>query len=149
MFNFMSAIENKTIARRFIQELFNEGNLEEANKFVTPDIIYHGAAEDVKGLDNFKEWLAEDGKTFPDMQITILDECAELNKVVVMWNMKATMQKGPNNLPANNKAFEINGVEIFHFKEGKIEEAWTIFDALDPALNLGIVEPIQQPTSKV
>jgi len=140
--NIMSATENKTIARRFIREIFNEGKLEQVNEFVTTDIIYHGVAEEVKGLDNFKEWLAEDRKTFPDMQITILDECAEQNKVAVRWAMKATQAKGWNNLPASNKEFEGNGAEIFHFKDGKINEAWTIFDALSPALKLGIVEPV-------
>jgi steroid delta-isomerase-like uncharacterized protein len=149
MYYRMSATENKTTARRFIQELFNEGKLGEANKFVTPDIIYHGVAEEVNGLDSFKEWLAEDRKTFPDMQITILDECAEQNKVAVRWSMKATQQKGWNDLPASNEEFESNGAEIFHFKDGKIKEAWTIFDALTPALKLGIVEPVQQPPSNV
>ena len=35
-------IMSKSIARRFIQEIFNEGKIEEAEKFVTPDITYHG-----------------------------------------------------------------------------------------------------------
>jgi steroid delta-isomerase-like uncharacterized protein len=144
----MPITENKTIARRCIQELFNEGKLADANVFVTPDIIYHGIAEEVKGLDNFKEWLAEDRKTFPDMKVTILDEFGEQDKVAVRWSMKVTPQKGWNVLPASNEPFESSGVEIFHFKDGKINEAWTIFDALMPALKIGIVEPTQQPPSK-
>ena len=144
----MSITENKTIARRCIQELINEGKLAEVNVFVTPDIIYHGAAEEVKGLDNFKEWLAEDRKTFPDMKVMILDEFGEQDKVAVRWSMKATMQKGWNVLPASNEPFESSGVEIFHFKDGKIKEAWTIFDALMPALKIGLVEPAQQPPYK-
>ena len=38
------------------------------------------SAQDIEGFDNFKEWLMEDQKTFPDMQISIIDECAEENK---------------------------------------------------------------------
>lgn len=144
----MTITENKIIASRCIQELINEGKLAEANVFVTPDIIYHGVAEEVKGLDNFKEWLAEDRKTFPDMKVTILDEFGEQDKVAVRWSMKATMQKGWNVLPASNEPFESSGVEIFHFKDGKIKEAWTIFDALMPALKTGVVEPAQQPPDK-
>ena len=45
-----------------------------AKNFVTPDIIYHGMAEEVKGLEEFKRWVAEDLSAFPDMKVTILDD---------------------------------------------------------------------------
>ena len=38
----MSSTQNKTTARKFVQELFNQGNVNEAQNFVTPDVIYHG-----------------------------------------------------------------------------------------------------------
>ena len=38
----MSSTENKTIARKFVQEIFNQGNIDEAKNFVTQDLIYHG-----------------------------------------------------------------------------------------------------------
>ena len=60
----------KTIARRFVEEIFNGRKTETAKNFVTPDIIYHGMAEEVKGLEEFKKWVAEDLSAFPDMQIT-------------------------------------------------------------------------------
>jgi predicted SnoaL-like aldol condensation-catalyzing enzyme len=47
----MSLIENKRMAREFIEEMFNKGNLESANRFVTPDFIYHAIGEDINGLD--------------------------------------------------------------------------------------------------
>ncbi len=62
------------IARRFVEEIFNARKTEAAKNFVTPDIIYHGMAEEVKGLEEFKKWVAEDLSAFPDMQITILEE---------------------------------------------------------------------------
>ena len=40
----MSNTQNKTIAQRFIEEIFNARNIEMAKNFVTPDIIYHGMA---------------------------------------------------------------------------------------------------------
>ena len=69
----MSFTQNKAIARRFIQEIFVEGNLEDAKNFVTHDIIYHAQAEEVRGLEEFKEWIAMDRRALPDMKITILD----------------------------------------------------------------------------
>ena len=67
----MAYEQNKAIARRFIQELFNEGKVDEAKNFVTPDIIYHGL-EELRGLEDFKKWIIEDRKTFPDLEVTIV-----------------------------------------------------------------------------
>ena len=41
-------------ARRFVEEIFNARKTEMAKNFVTPDIIYHGMGEEVRGLEEFK-----------------------------------------------------------------------------------------------
>ena len=143
----MSYAQNKTIARRFIQELFNEGKVEEAKNFVTPEIIYHGL-EELRGLEDFKKWIIEDRKAFPDMEVTIVEDIAEGNNVAVRWTLKATHEGDFAGLPASHKKFEAHGADIFHFENNKIKEAWTIFDALAPALELGVAEIVQQEQSK-
>ena len=138
----MSFAQNKSIARRFIQEVFNEGKLEDAKMLLTPDIIYHGVFEEVRGLEDFKQWIAEDRRAFPDAQFTVVDEFGEQNKVAIRWIMKATHEKEIAGLQASHEKFETHGADIFHFEKDKIKEAWTIFDALTPALQLGIVEKV-------
>jgi steroid delta-isomerase-like uncharacterized protein len=124
----MSYTQNKTISQRFIEEVFNARKTEEANNFVTPDVIYHGMGEEVRSLEEFKRWVAEDLSAFPDMKITILDNFGEGNKIAVRWTLKATHEKDFADFPATHKKFETRGVEIFHFEGDKIKEAWTISD---------------------
>ena len=124
----MSGTENKTIARRFVEDIFNARKTELANKYVTPDIAYHGMGEEIKGIENFKQWVAEDLSAFPDMKITILDDFGEENKIAIRWNLKATHDKDFADFPATRKRFETQGVDIFHFEGGKINEAWTLSD---------------------
>jgi steroid delta-isomerase-like uncharacterized protein len=143
----MAYEQNKAIVRRFIQELFNEGKVDEAKNFVTPDIIYHGL-EELRGLEDFKKWIIEDRKTFPDLEVTIVEDMAEGNNVAVRWTLKATHEGDFAGLPASHKKFEAHGADIFHFENNKIKEAWTIFDALAPALRLGVVEMVQPEQSK-
>lgn len=143
----MANEQNKAIAHRFIQELFTEGKVDEAKNFVTPDIIYHGL-EELRGLEDFKKWIIEDRKTFPDLEVTIVEDMAEGNNVAVRWTLKATHEGDFAGLPASHKKFEAHGAEIFHFENSKIKEAWTIFDALAPALRLGVVEMVQPEQSK-
>jgi steroid delta-isomerase-like uncharacterized protein len=124
----MSETQQKTIARTFVEEIFNARKTEMAKNFVTHDIIYHGMGEEVKSLEEFKKWVAEDLSAFPDMRITIVDALGEQNKVALRWTLTATHEKDFADFPATHKKFETQGVEIFHFDGDKIKEAWTLGD---------------------
>src|SRR5215203_3858514 len=124
----MSNTQNKTIARRFVEEVINNRKTEMAKNFVTPDIIYHGTAEEVRGLEEFKQWVAEDLSAFPDMKVTILDDIGEENKIAIRWVLKATHEKDFANFSATHKKFETQGADLFHFEGDKIKEAWTVCD---------------------
>ena len=126
----MAQPDNKTVARGFVQTIFNERKIDEAENFVTPDITYHGL-EEVKGLENFKQWIGEDLKAFPDMNITIVDSFGEQDKLAMRWNLKGTFVKELRGSQPSHEKFETQGVEIFHFQDGKIKEAWTIFGSMD------------------
>jgi steroid delta-isomerase-like uncharacterized protein len=125
---YMSNTQYKTLARRFVEEIFNERKTEAAKNFVTSDIVYHGMAEEVRSLEDFKKWVAEDLSAFPDMKITVVDEFGEENKLAIKWTLKATHEKDFADFPATHKKFEAQGVEILHFEGDKIKEAWTFSD---------------------
>jgi len=122
----MSYTQYNTIARSFVEEIFNARKTEAAKNFVTPDIIYHGMGEEVSGLEEFKRWVAEDLSAFPDMKVTILDGFGEQNKIAIRWTLNATHEKDFADFPATHKKFETQGVDVFHFEGDKIKEAWTI-----------------------
>ena len=124
----MSDTRYMTIARRFIEDIFNGRKTEMAKNYLTPDINYHGMAEEVSGLENFKQWVAEDLSAFPDMKVTILDGFGDQNKIAIRWTLKATHEKDFADFPATHKKFETQGVDIFHFEGDKINEAWTLSD---------------------
>ena len=124
----MSNTQNSTIARSFVEEIFNARNTEAAKNFVTPDIVYHGMAEEVRGIEEFKKWVSEDLSAFPDMKVTILDNFGDQNKIAIRWTLKATHEKDFADFPATHKKFETQGVEILHFEGDKIKEAWTLSD---------------------
>jgi steroid delta-isomerase-like uncharacterized protein len=124
----MSSMDHKTTVQKFVEEIFNARKTEMAKNFVTPDIVYHGMAEEVKGLEDFKNWVGEDLSAFPDMKITIVDAFGEDNKFAIRWNLTATHEKDFADFPATHKKIETTGIDIFHFQGDKIKEAWTMTD---------------------
>jgi predicted ester cyclase len=77
--------ENKAIARRFV-ESFSTGDLSRAEEFIAPNCHLHGPgtpANSGKGPDRYRETVLTYRKAFPDIRLTIDDEIAESDKVVV------------------------------------------------------------------
>jgi steroid delta-isomerase-like uncharacterized protein len=138
----MSLEETKQLAWKFVDEIFNKGNINDVSKFVTPDFIYHARGEDIEGLEKFKEWFSSDTGVFSDIRITLVDSFAEYGKVATAWIAEGTHEKEYSGIPATHKKFETVGISIFHFEDNKIKELWTVTDALTPALDLGIVKPV-------
>ena len=136
----MSLVENKRVAREFIEEMFNKGNVESANRFVTPDFIYHARGEDIIGVDKFKACVTTDHTTFRDIYFTYIDGIAESKKVATTWILEGIQQQEFRGIPATNKKFETVGVIIFRFEGAQIKEAWSIVDGLTPAIELGLVK---------
>jgi len=124
----VSSIQYKTIANKFVEEIFNARKTELAKNFVTPNIVYHSSDGKISGLEEFKKWVGEDLSAFSNMQVRVLDEFGEQNKLALRWSCKATFEKDFAGYSATNKEVEIEGVEILHFEGDKINEAWTIFD---------------------
>jgi steroid delta-isomerase-like uncharacterized protein len=138
----MSLEETKQLAWKFVDEIFNKGNINDVDIFVTPDFRYHARGEDIEGLEKFKEWFSSDTGVFSDIRITLVDSLAENGKVATAWIVEGTHEKEYSGIPATHKKFETVGISIFHFEGNKINELWTVTDALTPALDLGIVKPV-------
>jgi predicted SnoaL-like aldol condensation-catalyzing enzyme len=80
----MSTEENKALARRVLEEMFNKGNLDLADEVFAPDYVDHDPAmpEDIRGPEGFKEYVSMFRTAFPDLHLEIEDQVAEGDKVV-------------------------------------------------------------------
>jgi steroid delta-isomerase-like uncharacterized protein len=138
----MSFPEQKRIAQEFIDELFNKQNINEINRLVTPDILYHALFEDISGMEKVKEWISADYSIFPDMQFTIVNSIAEKDKVCLCWIVEGTLEKEFHGIQPSHKKFDTVGISIFHFVGSKIKEVWVVVDSLTPLLEMGVVKAV-------
>jgi predicted ester cyclase len=141
----MSFTNNKSITLQLVEEVLNKGNLDKIENLITANIIWHGQYKEVKGLKSLKKWISLERSIFPHMQFNIVDNVAEHDKVAIRWVLQATHKKKPK----THQKFQTRGISIFHFEDGKIKEAWIVFDALNPALELGVVDVVPSEVHKV
>src|SRR5918999_3210274 len=141
--------ENKALARREIEELFNHtGNLEVAEEVYAPDYVGHDPTmpEDVHGIEAARQFAAGMRSAFPDLTCTIEEQIAEGDKVVTRWSASGTHQGETEELgPPTGNRMEITGISIERLADGKGGESWDNYDAMGMMQQLGhIPSPEQQ-----
>ncbi len=88
----MSVEENKALMQRFYDEVINQGNLDNIEKFVNADIVENNpAAKDIApGLEGFVQELSYVRSAFPDVHMEIKDIIGEGEKVAYILSFTGT-----------------------------------------------------------
>ncbi len=140
----MSTEGNKAAARRFIEEVFNQGHVALIDELCSPNFILHEPTRpDVRTREDLKPFIAEHLSAIPDFHVTIEDMIAEGEQVVVRYTVHGTntgdFVSSTMRFPATGKQFTVTGIYIFRFAEGKIVEAWDQADDLGTYQQLGLM----------
>ncbi|MCA1731671.1 MAG: ester cyclase [Actinobacteria bacterium] len=138
----MSAEENKSVSRRVVEELFNQGgNLDAADELFTSDYVsYVAGFEDLHGVEGIKQFAGLYRQAFPDLKQTIEDQIAEGEKGVTFFRAHGTHTGETEAFgPPTGNRIEVTGMVIDRVAGGKIAESWLIFDALGMMRQLGLV----------
>ena len=137
----MSTEENKALARRVLEEMFNKGNLDVADKLLAPDYVNHDAAmpEDVHGPEGFKQYVSAYRSAFSDIHVEIEDQIAEGDKVVTRWTGTGTHDGELAGIPPTGNRVTLPGMEIVRISDGKLVEGWEGYDMMNLMRQLGVM----------
>jgi predicted ester cyclase len=138
---------NKTAARAFVDEVFNQHNLTAIDRYIAPTYVEHqtapGQSNDLAG---FKQMIAMFLKAFPDFHFTIDDMIAEGDKVVVRATLTGTQKGEFMGIAPTGKRVSITSIDIVRLVDGKAVEHWGIEDDLGMMQQLGALPaPGQAP----
>ena len=126
--------------RRFMEEVFNKGNLTAADEFMSADFVEHDPFPGQgPGLQGLKQGLAAFRQAFPDLHIGIDDMIADGEKVVIRSTMKGTHKGTFMNMPPTGKQISVEGIDIVRMSGGKAIEHWGQADALTMMQQLGAI----------
>ena len=136
----MSA-ETKAIARRFLEEAFNSGNLDVVDELVAPEFVNHDAAlpEPMIGIEGAKASIAGYREAFPDLRLTIEEQIAEGELVTTRWSARGTHEGDLMGMAATGKQATVTGITIDRIVDGRFVESWTNWDTLGLMQQLGVV----------
>lgn len=133
--------------RAIPEQIFNEGNLDAADRLFAADYIEHvpilpGLPPGVAGLKVFATALRN---AFPDLQYTVEDLIAEGDKVAVRASMRGTHKGEFMSIPPTGKQATWTEIHLCRFADGKVVEHWANGDQLGMLQQLGVVPLAEQP----
>ncbi len=139
----MSAEENKALARRS-WELASQHNPDALEGVYAADVVWHEPDQDVKGLEEAKQFYSTYLSAFPDLNATVEDVLAEGDKVVTRYTIRGTHQGEIEEFgPPTGRQIALEGITIHRIESGKIVEEWERYDNLSLLQQLGLA-PEQQ-----
>jgi steroid delta-isomerase-like uncharacterized protein len=138
--------ENKALARREIEEVFTQGNLEVADEIYAADFVDHdlSLSWDIHGPEEMKEYVGMYRSAFPDLRVTLEDQVAEGDKVVNRWTARGTHRGEYMGASPSGKEVEFTGIHISRIARGKLAESWQNYDALGLMQQIGIIPTPEQ-----
>jgi predicted ester cyclase len=133
----VSAQENKTIARRLLEEPWT--NVDVADDLVDDRYVGHDPSlpEPLRGPQGFKDNVSMFRAGFSDAQITVDDQIAEGDKVATRWTGRGTHTAELNGIAPTGKEITVTGLVISRIENEKVVEEWITWDTLGMLIQLG------------
>ncbi len=139
----MSTEENKALAKRWIYEVWNKGDLSLIDELIAPDYVLHDPTNPgLRGRAGIKESIIMYRGAFPDLSFRIEDQIAETDKIVTRYTVQGTHLGSLMGIPATGKQGTLAGIDIYRISDGQIAEEWSSWDTLGLLQRMGLILPL-------
>lgn len=119
---------NKDVVRRLVDEVMNGQRIDVIDELYSTSLAKAA-----------RRWIEPFQKSFPDMQMRVIELIAEGDKVVGRFTCSAThLGEWLGHAPTGRRFEDIDEVYIFRLREGRVVHAWGIEDTLGRLEQLGL-----------
>ena len=126
----MSTEQNRHLVRQVIEEIWNGGDLDLADRVFAPGYVNHGGLipDLVRGPEAIKISVVLYRTAFPRFRVTVIDLLTQGQTVALRWAAHRTppyagVQGGPDRGPDT-----LRGMTFGRVVEGQIIESWTCWE---------------------
>jgi predicted ester cyclase len=131
----------KEILARFIEEVWNAGDIDASDKYIAAKYTIHhdpGDPWEKRELDlaGYKERLRISRAPFPDQRFNIQDLVVEGNTAIMTWLWSATHKGDIPGFAATGNNIKMSGATVYYFDGGRLTGHWQIADRLGVFMQL-------------
>jgi steroid delta-isomerase-like uncharacterized protein len=133
--------ENRRLVRHYF-DLLNGNDLSGLEETLSPDVVFFGprAPEGIRGREAFIEFIVALRRELPDLRFAVGEMVAEGNRVASVFTMTSTHSREKGHA----KVIVTEGMDLFHFADGRIQQINAYLDRLSTLVEMGVVSPPAQ-----
>lgn len=133
----MPAKEHKAIARRYIEDIWNRGDMDAAQAIVAPTVVFQGPIRKVEGLAALMQYVQATRAVFPDLHFAVEGLIAEDDEVAVRWTMTGTHGSAFMGIAPTGRRFAVRGISTVRLEGNMIARIDLYWDRLGMVEQLG------------
>ena len=138
----MSTIENKTLVRRYYEDVVSTGDVSVVDQFIGSDYVeVHEHTRYAVGIEGAKAHIVGVRETYPDLRLTVDRQIAEDEWVVSCVTMRGTHAGAWLGITPTGKALAVTAVNVDRVVDGRIVEHGGAANLLGPLMAIGAVVP--------
>ena len=115
----MTIDDNKTIVRRFITEVLEQGNVSSVNQLCAPNYVNRMTGQGIDSLIQFGGMMR---MAIPDFHLSIENLVGEGDEVVLRYTATGTYTGSIMGSKPTGKAVSVRGLTYYRLSNGKIVE---------------------------
>jgi predicted ester cyclase len=124
---------NKRVVARFNREVIGQGSRQAFAELVAEDVVNHAAPPGApNGAQSMVLFILEIlRKGFPDIQVEILDQIAEGDRVTTRKVLRGRHTGEFMGIPPTGKHVAIKVIDIIRLRDGKYAEHWGLSNLME------------------
>ena len=133
----------EAVARRLIDEGFNQGRLEVADELTSPDLVEHQdfGPHHAAGAEGVKAVIASLRRAFSDFHLQIEDLVVDGERVWLRMTGTGTNDGPFMGSPPTGRTMRTPVFDVIRVRDGRMVEHWGVPDRLGTLFQLGLMQP--------
>jgi steroid delta-isomerase-like uncharacterized protein len=132
--------DNATTNRSVLERVWGGGEVDLLDEVTSPGYRFHDPTQpEPLGVEDEKRLVTDFRAAFPDLRFTIEDEVADGDAVAQRWTARGTHRGEFMGLAPTGREFAVAGNSFVRFRDGKLAEVWTTWDALGLLRSVGAI----------
>jgi predicted ester cyclase len=131
---------DRSLARRYFEDLFNAGELGVADEILDPEISFVGpiTPDGVVGIDSFKRFAQAWYRGFPDRHFQVVEEWVDGERIATLFHIGGTHQGEFLGQAATGNAIDVTVMNFFRIQSGKVTAIQAFFNPLELLQPIGL-----------
>ena len=124
---------------RWSFEQLNRHDLAALREIWSADIVERFPDRTCEGVDAVAGYFEDTFKALPDMRIEPVSIIEQGENVFVRWRLTGTHQGPVQGIEGTGKSIELDGIDHFVLRDGRIVSNFVVFDQMQYSRQLGIL----------